>query len=88
MQLNRRTGNKRQHGTQMKSDITLFRDLPIGQVFDWISGTSADSFFARCVKISHRRYRKVGDFDRADQKAIVYSVGSINAKVYHVGAGN
>jgi len=67
------------------STQTKFRELPVGQVFDFISGTMYDSFWARCVKISARKYAVVGEVDRPDCKRIEYRVGSINAEVYHVG---
>lgn len=54
-----------------------FQSLPVGQVFDWISGTSADSFYLRCVKLSARKYGVVGEKDRPDQKRTVYRVGSV-----------
>jgi hypothetical protein len=54
-----------------------FKDLEIGESFDWIGG-ERPSFFARCVKISARRYREDGGRE--------YRVGSIYADVYHIGA--
>jgi len=53
-----------------------FRDLKIGDTFDFISPNKlANSFFERCKKISPRRYR-------ANKKK--YQVGSVHAEVYHV----
>jgi hypothetical protein len=52
-----------------------FKDLAIGETFDWIGG-EAPSFFKRCTKISPRRYR---DGDGQDHR-----VGSIFANVYHL----
>jgi hypothetical protein len=54
-----------------------FRDLAIGQEFDW-RGPSIyhQSFTGRCWKISPRRYRCQGGF--------VHTVGTINATVYNV----
>ena len=55
-----------------------FRDLGIGQGFDWVDDDNpANSFYLRCFKISPRRYR--------DAKGIVHTVGTINAQVFHVG---
>jgi hypothetical protein len=54
-----------------------FRDLAVGQTFDFIEDSSINnSFYDQCVKISARRYRS--------HTGTVYTVGSINAKVYHV----
>jgi len=53
-----------------------FRDLHIGQGFDWISPNRGyNSFFRRCWRIGVRRYR--------DDTGIVHRVGSINAEVFH-----
>ena len=53
-----------------------FRDLQIGDTFDFISpNVGYNSFFERCTKISTRKYR--GD-------KFEYEVGSINVEVYHV----
>ena len=52
-----------------------FRDVAIGQSFDWIGG-AYPSFFKRCTKTSARTY-----YDEDGHK---HSVGSINAVVYHV----
>ena len=58
--------------------MTAFKDLAIGQKFDWIDPTSIrNSFFDRCEKISARQYRGVAS-------GTVYKVGSVNAKVFHV----
>lgn len=64
-----------------------FGQLPIGQVFDFISGTPSDSFYARCVKLSARKYGIANDPIRPDAMRTTYTVGSIHAKVYHVGPG-
>lgn len=53
-----------------------FREISIGDTFDFISGTHYDSFFRRCEKISPRKYK--------DAQGNVYRVGSIHCKVYHV----
>ena len=52
-----------------------FRDLKIGDSFDWI-GPKHPSFFLRCTKLSKRIYQ--------DSTGYVHQVGSINAEVYHV----
>jgi hypothetical protein len=51
-----------------------FKELAIGQTFDWISG-NMDSFFNRCTKVSARKYT---------DGIHVYRVGTIHAEVYHV----
>ncbi len=55
-----------------------FRDLKIGDTFDFIGPDRAmNSFYRRCRKISARRYRD-------DVGVLEYKVGSINCDVYHV----
>ena len=56
-----------------------FKELAIGQTFDWIddANPSRNSFFARCIKVSVRKYVAI---DTGKE----YAVGSINAVVYHV----
>lgn len=73
--------------TRSKADAApmTFGRLPVGQVFDFVSGTPADSFFLRCVKLSARKYGIAGDVARPDCERITYRIGSIHAKVYHVG---
>ena len=53
-----------------------FKDLEIGETFDWVGGEHP-SFFKRCTKISARRYE--------DEDSVKYHVGSIYADVYHIG---
>lgn len=55
-----------------------FRDLSIGQSFDWINPAKPgyNSFFLRCVKVSIRCY--------TDSEGYRHEVGSLNAAVYHV----
>ncbi len=54
-----------------------FRDLAIGQSFEWIEpGGYYNSFYLSCVKTSARGYR--------DSMGTDHRVGSINAHVYHV----
>lgn len=57
----------------------LFRDLSIGTHFDFIDDAHPtwNSFHARCLKISARKYRAAG---------VNHTIGSINARVYHVEA--
>jgi hypothetical protein len=60
--------------------MTMFRDLPIGQTFDFIGPFGhANSFYARCVKVSNRKYAEVA------RPEVVYTVGTIKVQVYHVG---
>lgn len=57
--------------------MTQFRDLAIGQGFDFIGPDRAyNSFFLRCTKISPRRY--------LDERGTEHRVGTINAEVFHV----
>jgi hypothetical protein len=57
----------------------VFADVKIGQTFDFISPDRLmNSFFDECVKVSARKYRSL-----ATGREI--RVGSIRAKVYHVG---
>jgi hypothetical protein len=54
-----------------------FKELSIGQGFDWINPDSrANSFFKRCTKVSPRRY--------IDSDGISHRVGRTCARVYHV----
>lgn len=54
-----------------------FRELGIGDTFDWIEeGSPYNSFFLRCKKISPRRY--------VDTKGVTYQVRTINVEVFHV----
>jgi hypothetical protein len=65
--------------------MTKFRDLKIGETFDWMGPNQMhNSFFKCCRKISDRKYVAVlptGDMSNEGPM----SVGTINAKVYHVG---
>lgn len=57
--------------------MTQFRDLAIGQGFDFIGpDLTYNSFFLRCTKISPRRY--------LDECGAEHRVGTINAEVFHV----
>jgi hypothetical protein len=55
-----------------------FRDLQIGQTFDWINDAKPflNSFYHRCEKTSARGYK--------DSNEVYYTVGSGKAEVYHV----
>lgn len=54
-----------------------YRDLAVGDTFDWINPDAAfNSFFLRCTKTSEREY--------IDENGMDHRVGSINAPVFHV----
>ncbi len=55
-----------------------FRDLGIGQGFDWINPAhgARNSFFEQCRKISARRYVGLSS-------GCTYRVGTINAPVFN-----
>ena len=57
--------------------MNTFKQIPIGTTFDFISGTSFDSFFLACMKIGARTY--------VDSVGRVHKVGSVAAKIYNVG---
>lgn len=61
--------------------MTKFKDLQIGQTFDWINDEKPgqNSFTRPCVKTSARKYRTI-----AGGQIEHYTVGNINATVYHV----
>jgi hypothetical protein len=60
-----------------------FRDVEIGEGFDFIDPAplARNSFFDRCYKTGPRKYRAFGTNRE-------YTVGSINAPVFHVGLLN
>ena len=62
--------------------MTKFRDLSIGQEFDFIDDENPmyNSFYTRCVKTGARKYESA----EGAGVGVSYTVGSINAKVYHV----
>jgi hypothetical protein len=68
----------------MSSKQLTFRDLAIGQEFDWISPIATrNSFFHRCRKVTERKYVALlssGDMTNAGPMR----VGTVSAKVYHV----
>lgn len=54
-----------------------FRDLQVGDAFDFVSGVPGmDSFYKRCEKISPRKYQ--------DGDGVQYRVGSVKCQVYNV----
>lgn len=59
-----------------------FRDLTIGQTFDFINDDkpSTNSFFDRCTKTSARMY----SWKAASGMTYSTRVGTINVDVYHV----
>ena len=59
-----------------------FRDLAIGQSFDFINDSNRmlNSFFERCIKTSVRQYQSLST-------GIVYSIGSVNAEIHHASPG-
>ncbi len=60
-----------------------FRDLKLGDTFDFISPTPMlNSFYARCVKLSTRTYNTIEGKQQPPMR-----IGSINANVYHVNSG-
>jgi len=69
--------NKGEKKMKSKQGIK-FKDLNIGDNFDWVNDDEPqwNSFFHPCVKTSTRKY--------IDYYGQDYTVGSINAIVYHV----
>ena len=61
--------------------MTKFRDVKIGQAFDFINDAEPQltSFWHRCIKTGARTYENL--------TGVKYRIGSVNAKVYHVGEG-
>lgn len=56
-----------------------FRNLTIGQTFDWINdATLHNSFYKRCTKVGNTTYQ--------DADGHYHSVGTTRAEVFHVGA--
>ena len=54
-----------------------FKDLAIGQRFDFVSpDIGYNSFYYRCIKISPRRYRSV-------ETQIVYMIGTTKCVVFN-----
>jgi hypothetical protein len=59
--------------------VVRFRDLAIGTSFDFVDDANpgTTSFWLRVTKGGTRRY--------TDEAGVQYRVGSINARVFHVG---
>lgn len=64
----------------MTTPTTRFRDLAIGQTFDFVddSRPGFNSFYSRCMKTSTRMYAT------QDHPTLRYRVGTINVPVFHV----
>ena len=59
-----------------------FRDVAINECFDWVDpSTLRNSYFDRCIKTGKRTYRSISTNQQM-------TVGSINARVFHVGLLN
>lgn len=57
--------------------MTTFKDLAVGDTFDFIEPDSHyNSFYERCEKISNRKYRS--------ERGHEFEVGTVRCKVYHV----
>ena len=54
-----------------------FRDLAIGDTFDFVDDARINSFYERCKKTGPRTYQAIVSESN-------YRVGSINANVFHV----
>ena len=59
---------------------TRFKDLNIGQTFDWIDDENPNhnSFFQRCRKVSASRY------ETTDGRLTDCRVGTTSARVFHI----
>lgn len=61
--------------------MTKFRDLNIGDTFDFVSPrVGFNSYFSRCRKTSTRCYVAI----EGEDEPRTMRVGSINAEVFHV----
>jgi hypothetical protein len=61
--------------------MTTFKELAIGDTFDFISpNRTLNSYFRRCVKLSARTYTPV----EGEDEPTALRIGSIHAQVYHV----
>ncbi len=54
-----------------------FKELSIGDTFDFISPHGPNSFYDRCRKISHRKYQGI-------ESNLIYTIGNISCIIYHV----
>lgn len=66
-----------------------FRNLAIGDTFDFIPPTGQASFYHTCTKVSTRKYKwPLGEWVKTPTgKHITFgfsTVGTINVEVYHV----
>ena len=66
--------------------MTLFRDLNIGDEFDFIGPDRYNSFFNRCSKTSARKYRWENPVrcSLSPDQYLETRVGSINVEVFNV----
>ncbi len=70
-----------------KIQMTKFRDLQIGDTFDFIHPeTCRTTYFDRCAKISARKYHSI-ERGRTGHLPNEMEVGSINVEVYNVKRG-
>ncbi len=71
----------------MKTTDTQFSQLAIGDTFDWISNPSvgSPSFFEPCRKTSTRCYVALNADGSVNPRYGTMRVGSVKARVYHVG---
>lgn len=53
-----------------------FRDLSVGDKFDFVDPNAQNSFFLTCEKISQRRY--------CDSNNVEHTVGTVYCNVFHV----
>jgi hypothetical protein len=53
-----------------------FKDLKVGQRFDFVSPNGHNSFYKLCTKISARKYQ--------DEDGVNHTVGTIKCNVYNV----
>ena len=60
-----------------------FKELAVGDTFDFIAPTGYNSFFVRCTKVSARKYRYENGHP-APFNFYVAQVGAVNCEVYHV----
>ncbi len=66
-----------------------FKDLSIGETFDWISpNITFNSFYEPCRKISARGYVAVLESGEENPRYGKMRVGSVSANVYHVGCNS
>lgn len=63
-----------------------FAELTVGQWFDFIKPNGLNSFFARCQKISARKYRwaNAAKCDLSPEPYLIAVVGTKHVEVYNV----